>query len=165
MEQSMGIFSAILDKLRHHGSASGSQASGGQPTATSAQQQPQQQPQQQGQASAQQQTPVAQQQAQPSAQSGLQGSSQAPLQNVDIDAVLSQLASNKGGGGNYRQSIVDLLKLLDLDSSLGARKELAEELNVHAGAHGSAEQNIALHKAVMRKVAENGGKVPDSLKH
>ena len=158
----MGIFSAILDKLRHHGSASASQASAGQQSAGSAQQQPQ--AQQQGQPS-QQQTPVAQQQAQPSTQSGLQGSSQATLQNVDIDAVLSQLASNKGGGGNYRQSIVDLLKLLDLDSSLAARKELAEELNVHAGAHGSAEQNIALHKAVMRKVAENGGKVPDSMKH
>jgi hypothetical protein len=148
----MGIFSAILDKLRHH--ASGSQASGGQQTAGSAQQQPQFQ----GQASPQQQ-------AQPSAQAGQQGSSQATLQNVDIDAVLVQLASNKGGGGNYRQSIVDLLKLLDLDSSLNARKELAEELNVHAGAHGSAEQNIALHQAVMRKVAENGGKVPDSMKH
>ena len=158
----MGIFSAILDKLRHHGSAAASQTSAGQQTAGSAQQQPQ--AQQQGQPS-QQQTPVAQQQAQPSAQSGLQGSSQATLQNVDIDAVLSQLASNKGGGGNYRQSIVDLLKLLDLDSSLAARKELAEELNVHAGAHGSAEQNIALHKAVMRKVAENGGKVPESMKH
>jgi hypothetical protein len=48
---------------------------------------------------------------------------------------------------------------------LNARKELAEELDVHAGAHGSAEQNIALHKAVMRKVAENGGKVPDSMKN
>jgi hypothetical protein len=150
----MGIFSAILDKLRHHGSASGSQASGGQQTAGSAQQQPQFQ----GQASPQQQ-------AQPSAQAGQQGSSQATLQNVDIDAVLVQLASSKGGGGNYRQSIVDLLKLLDLDPSLNARKELAEELNVHAGAHGSAEQNIALHQAVMRKVAENGGKVPDSMKH
>jgi hypothetical protein len=150
----MGIFSAILDKLRHHGSASGSQASGGQQTAGSAQQQPQLQ----GQASPQQQ-------AQPSAQAGQQGSSQATLQNVDIDAVLVQLASSKGGGGNYRQSIVDLLKLLDLDSSLNARKELAEELNVHAGAHGSAEQNIALHQAVMRKVAENGGKVPESMKH
>jgi hypothetical protein len=161
MEQRMGIFSAILDKLRHHGSASGSQVSGGQQTAGSAQQQPQQQ----GQAAPQQQTPSPQQQAQPSAQTGLQGSPQTTLQNVDIDAVLSQLASNKGGGGNYRQSIVDLLKLLDLDSSLSARKELAEELNVHAGAHGSAEQNIALHKAVMRKVAENGGKVPDSMKH
>ena len=147
----MGIFSAILDKLRHHGAASDAQAAGRQQTAGAAQQP--------AQASTQQQ-------AQPSAQAGQQqGSSQAALQNVDIDAVLSQLASQKGGGGNYRQSIVDLLKLLDLDSSLAARKELAQELNVHAGTDGSAEQNIALHKAVMRKVAENGGKVPDSMKH
>lgn len=89
---------------------------------------------------------------------------QQPMQNVDVDAVLAQMASKKGGGGNYRTSIVDLLKLLDLDSSLDARKELATELKVNAGAHGSAEQNIALQKAVMRKLAENGGKVPDSLK-
>lgn len=88
----------------------------------------------------------------------------APLQNVDIDAVLKGLAAKKGGGGNYKTSIVDLLKLLDLDSSLDARKELAAELGVNAGPHGSAEQNIALHKAVMRKVAENGGKVPDSMR-
>ena len=88
----------------------------------------------------------------------------APTQNVDVEAILTQMASAKGGGGNWRSSIVDLLKLLDLDSSLDARKELANELNVHAGADGSAEQNIALHKAVMRKLAENGGKVPDSLK-
>jgi len=74
------------------------------------------------------------------------------------------MAEQKKGGGNYRTSIVDLLKLLDLDSSLNARKELAQELNVHAGADGTAEQNIALHKAVMQKLAENGGKVPDSLK-
>lgn len=86
------------------------------------------------------------------------------LQNVDIDKVLSGMAAKKGGGGNYRESIVDLLKLLDLDSSLNARKELAQELSVNAGAHGSAEQNIALHKAVMKKVAENGGKVPESMK-
>lgn len=83
---------------------------------------------------------------------------------VDVDAVLSSMAEQKGGGGNWRTSIVDLLKLLDLDSSLAARKELAAELNVHAGADGSAEQNMALHKAVMRKLAENGGKVPASLK-
>lgn len=82
---------------------------------------------------------------------------------VDVEAVLSQLATAHGGGGNWRSSIVDLLKLLDLDASLEARKDLAEELNVHAGAHGSAEQNIALHRAVMRKLAENGGKVPASL--
>jgi hypothetical protein len=146
----MGIFSSILAKLRQHGSASAAQGSGGQQSAGTTQQQAQ---------------PSTQQQAQPSAQAGQQGASGMPVQNVDIDAVLSQLASGKGGGGNYRQSIVDLLKLLDLDSSLDARKELAEELNVHAGAHGSAEQNIALHKAVMRKIEENGGKVPDSMKH
>ena len=85
-------------------------------------------------------------------------------QPVDVDQILSQMAEMKGGGGNWRTSIVDLLKLLDLDSSLDARKELAAELEVNAGAHGSAEQNIALHKAVMRKLAENGGKVPDDLK-
>jgi hypothetical protein len=83
---------------------------------------------------------------------------------VDVEAVLSQMAAGKGGGGNYQSSIVDLLKLLDLDSSLNARKELAQELQVHAGADGSAEQNIALHKAVMQKLEENGGKVPASLK-
>jgi hypothetical protein len=103
----------------------------------------------------------------PAQQQGQLAPSQAApqaIQIVDVDAVLSQLASKKGGGGNYRTSIVDMLKLLDLDSSLAARKELAEELNVHAGEHGSAEQNVALQKAVMRKLAENGGKVPDSLK-
>ena len=100
-----------------------------------------------------------------SSQPSGQGGQQATLQNVDVDKVLADLASKKGGGGNYRESIVDLLKLLDLDSSLNARKELAKELSVNAGAHGSAEQNIALHKAVMRKVAENGGKVPESMKH
>jgi hypothetical protein len=88
----------------------------------------------------------------------------ASAQNVDVGAVLSQMASQKGGGGNYQTSIVDLLKMLDLDSSLGARKALGEELSVHAGADGSAEQNIALHKAVMQKLAENGGKVPDSMR-
>jgi hypothetical protein len=132
----MGIFSRILDKLRGHSSTSEAQGSG----QLAGSPQP-------GQAA-----------TQPAA-------SQAPLQNVDIDAVLSQLASSKGGGGNYKQSIVDLLKLLDLDSSMNARKELAEELGVNAGAHGSAEQNIALHKAVIQKLEENGGKVPESMKH
>ena len=88
----------------------------------------------------------------------------AALPAVDVEAVLSDLAESKGGGGNWRTSIVDLLKLLDLDSSLTARKELAEELNVHAGEHGSAEQNIALSKAVWKKLAENGGQVPASLR-
>lgn len=86
------------------------------------------------------------------------------LSSVDVEQVLTGMAAKKDGGGNWQSSIVDLLKLLDLDSSLNARKELAGEMNVHAGADGTAEQNIALHKAVMQKMAENGGKVPESLK-
>ena len=85
-------------------------------------------------------------------------------ETVNVGAVLDNLAQAHDGGGNYKTSIVDLLKLLDLDSSLDARKELAEELNVHAGEHGSSEQNIALHRAVMQKLAENGGIVPADLR-
>jgi hypothetical protein len=147
----MGIFSAIMDKLRGRGAhtqASAQQQSGTPGSGSTSG----------GQTAAGSQPPQAGSQAP-------QAAPQAALQNVDVDAVLSQMASQKGGGGNYRTSIVDLLKLLDLDSSLAARKELAEELGVNAGAHGSAEQNIALHKAVMRKIAENGGKVPDSMRN
>ena len=88
----------------------------------------------------------------------------APLQSVDVEKVLTDLAAKKGGGGNWRTSIVDLLKMLDLDSSLTARKQLAQELNVHAGADGTAEQNIALQKAVWAELAKNGGQVPASLR-
>lgn len=83
---------------------------------------------------------------------------------VDVEAVLTALAAQKGGGGNWRTSIVDLLKMLDMDSSLTARKELATELNVRAGADGTAEQNIALSKAVWQQLAQNGGRVPASLR-
>lgn len=142
----MGIFSAIVDRILHHARASGTtQQSQQSPSST-------QQGGAQG-ASTQQGQPQSQQQP------------QLQLQSVDIDATLSQLAAKKGGNLNYRQSIVDLLKLLDLDSSLEARTKLADELDVHVGAPGTAEENIALHKAVMRKIAENGGKVPDSMKH
>lgn len=89
---------------------------------------------------------------------------EAPAQPVDVEAVLVALVDSKGGGGEWRTSIVDLLKLLDLDSSLDARKELAAELNVAAGPHGSAEQNIALSKAVWKALADNGGRVPASLR-
>ena len=82
---------------------------------------------------------------------------------VDVEAVLTAMAAN-GNGGNWQTSIVDLLKLLDLDSSLAARKDLANELNIHVGEDGTAEENIALHKAVMTKLAQNGGKVPESMK-
>jgi hypothetical protein len=118
-----------------------------------------------GRSSSQQQAGGAQSTTTASSQTSGHSGQQATLQNVDVDKVLADMAAKKGGGGNYRESIVDLLKLLELDSSLNARKELAQELHVNAGAHGSAEQNIALHQAVMRKVAENGGKVPETMKH
>jgi hypothetical protein len=146
----MSIFGNILNKIFHHSTA---QASTGTATA-----QPQTQPQSQPASSTAASGSTAQ------ASGSASGSGQPTLKNVDVQVVLSQLATQKGGGGNWRTSVVDLLKLLDLDSSLTARKALAQELNVHAGADGSAEQNIALQKAVMNKIAENGGKVPDSLR-
>jgi len=91
------------------------------------------------------------------------GSAEGSLKGVDVEAALVKLAAGKNGGGNWRVSIVDLLKLLGKDSSLAARKVLAAELGVNAGPHGSAEQNIALHKAVIKAFADKGGTVPRGL--
>ena len=133
----MGIFGKIMDKIFHHEAKA---ATSGTPAPAAA--------------------------PSPAAAAPVPASSPAPqaAESVDVGAVLAAMAEMKGGGGNYQSSIVDLLKMLDLDSSLAARKELAEELSVHAGADGSAEQNIALHRAVIAKLAENGGVVPDSLR-
>ena len=83
---------------------------------------------------------------------------------VDVAAVLTELASKNKEKLEWRNSIVDIMKLLNLDSSLSARKELAKELNYTGDTNDSARMNIWLHKQVMVKLAENGGKVPDSLK-
>ena len=83
---------------------------------------------------------------------------------MDVEAVLSKLASQNKEKLDWRKSIVDLMKLLNLDSSLSARKELAKELHYTADMANSAAMNIWLHKQVMFKLAENGGKVPDALK-
>jgi len=84
--------------------------------------------------------------------------------DVDVDAVLAQAAAEKGQELNYKSSIVDLMKLLDLDSSLDNRKELATELGYAGDRDGSAEMNIWLHQAVMKKLEENGGKVSAELR-
>ena len=84
--------------------------------------------------------------------------------DVDVDAILAQAAAEKGEQLNYKTSIVDLMKLLDLDSSLDNRKELATELGYTGDKDGSAEMNIWLHKAVMQKLEENGGKVSAELR-
>ena len=134
----MSMFSSIMNKIFHHPAAAASAA----PAPVDA-------------------APAAA--ASPGSASADAGSAPAAPASVDVGAVLSQMASTKGGGGNYQTSIVDLLKLLDLDSSLEARKALGQEMGVHAGADGSAEQNIALHKAVVKKLAENGGVLPASM--
>lgn len=87
-----------------------------------------------------------------------------PQANVDVVAVLDALAKQKKQKLNWRKSIVDLMKLLDLDSSATARKHLADELHYQGDKKDSAKMNIWLHKQVMIKLAENGGKVPDDLK-
>ncbi|MDO9406316.1 MAG: DUF3597 domain-containing protein [Polaromonas sp.] len=88
----------------------------------------------------------------------------APMQQVDVEALLNDLASKNSQKLNWKTSIVDLMKLLDLDSSLGERKELAKELGYTGDMADSASMNIWLHKQVMNKLAANGGKVPADLK-
>jgi hypothetical protein len=88
----------------------------------------------------------------------------APAQTVDVTALLEQKAAANAQKLNWRTSIVDLLKLLDIDSSLQARKELATELQAPADVMAdSARMNMWLHKVVMQKLAANGGKVPKEL--
>ena len=88
----------------------------------------------------------------------------APAQTVDVAAVLDKAASENKQKLNWKTSIVDLMKLLDLDSSLEARKKLADELSYTGDKNDSAAMNVWLHKQVMNKLAANGGKVPADLK-
>jgi hypothetical protein len=96
---------------------------------------------------------------------GTTGQGSTAASPVDVEAVLTGLAAKNPEKLDWRHSIVDLMKLLDLDSSLAARKELAKELHYTGTPDGSAQMNIWLHKQVMTKLAENGGKVPADLKH
>lgn len=82
---------------------------------------------------------------------------------VDIEPIMDRLADDHGGDLNWRTSIVDLMKLLDIDSSLEHRKQLAEELKYDGDMDDSASMNIWLHKHVMTELAANGGKVPADL--
>lgn len=84
---------------------------------------------------------------------------------VDVAAVLTKLAAANSEKLDWRHSIVDLMKLLNMDSSLAARKELATELHYSGDTGDSATMNMWLHKQVMAKLAENGGKVPAELLH
>ena len=142
----MGILSNIFHKIfpsSHPAAQNTSQAApGAQQRAPQPTQQPAQQPAQQPQAAP----------------------APAPMQQVDVEAVLNNMQQQSGQQLNWRTSIVDLLKLLGLDSSLQARKELAAELNYTGDTNDSATMNIWLHRQVMNKLAANGGKVPADLK-
>ena len=87
-----------------------------------------------------------------------------PAPKVDVAAMLDGLNKENPEDLDWRRSIVDLMKLLELDSSLKARKELADELGYDGNTSDSAKMNIWLHKQVMTKLAEHGGMVPDELK-
>ena len=102
--------------------------------------------------------------AAPAAQPAPAPAAVAPAAPVDVAAIMDNLAGQSSEKLDWRRSIVDLMKLLNLDSSLSARKELAQELGYSGDTNDSASMNIWLHKQVMTKLAENGGKVPDELR-
>jgi hypothetical protein len=88
-----------------------------------------------------------------------------PMSRQEVEAMIQKIADSTGRKNyNWKQSIVDLMKLLDLDSSLNARKQLAQELGYTGKLDGSAEMNIWLHKETMKQLMENGGVVPEKLK-
>jgi hypothetical protein len=89
--------------------------------------------------------------------------SAAPAATVDVTSILDDLAAKNSEKLDWRRSIVDLMKLVDMDSSLASRKELAKDLNYTGDTSDSAKMNVWLHKEVIRKISENGGKVPKEL--
>ncbi len=139
----MGVFSSIMSKIFNRGDASGG-----------ADQAPSEQV-----ASAATMAPLA-----PGSTNAAASSTPSSQGPVDVEAVLSGMSAQAGQKLDWRHSIVDLMKLLNLDSSLSARKQLAQELNYTGDTNDSATMNVWLHKQVMQKLAENGGKVPDELK-
>ena len=132
----MGIFSNIYNKIFHH-------ASDAAPAAT----------------------PAAATDAPAAAVPAAAAAPAVAVPVVDVEVVLVDLASKNAETLNWRTSIVDLMKLLQLDSSLASRKELAQELHFTGDTNDSASMNIWLHRQVMIKLADNGGKVPEELKN
>ena len=141
----MGIFGSIMEKIFNRNDAASPEGTGSAGAGGS------------GQQGASAAAMASSTPATPAASSG-------GAQSVDVEAVLSGMAANKGQKLDWHHSIVDLMKLLDLDSSLSARKELAKELDYTGDSNDSAKMNVWLHKQVMQKLAENGGKVPESLR-
>ena len=102
--------------------------------------------------------------AQTASPSTVPDGAQSSAQKVDVEAILTERAKTKGQKLDWRHSIVDLMKLLDLDSSQEGPKELAKELNYTGDTSDTATMNVWLHKQVMAKLAASGGKLPDDLR-
>lgn len=145
----MSIFGTIMSKIFHGGGQTGASGAGGSTSG--------------GQGGAGMQTASASSAG--ASTSGGQAGGAGAGQQVDVGQVLSDMASKHGERLDWKHSIVDLMKLLGMDSSLTARKQLADELGYTGDKNDSASMNIWLSKQVMRKLAENGGKLPDDLKH
>ena len=153
----MGLFSTLMNKIFH---------AGGNAEAPPDAFKPGQSEESRVEAARRQGVPVAN--AAPGAATAAAGIGTAPatMPAVDIGAVLDRMASANSEKLDWKHSIVDLMKLVGMDSSLSARKELAADLKYTGDTNDSAKMNMWLHKEVMRKLAENGGKVPaDLLQH
>lgn len=139
----MGLFNNLMSKIFGHASSTGAPST---PT---------------------QSTPGAPQQAQapaaPAATVAASAATVAAPPVVDVTAILNDLAKKNPEKLDWKRSIVDLMKLVGMDSSFTARKQLAAELHYSGDPNDSAAMNIWLHKEVMKKLAENGGKVPQEL--
>jgi Domain of unknown function (DUF3597) len=134
----MGLFNNLMSKIFGHATSATATAPGAQTQSATA-------PEQQAQAPA---APAA---------------AVAPPPVVDVTAILNDLAKKNPEKLDWKRSIVDLMKLVGMDSSFAARKQLAEELHYTGDPNDSASMNIWLHKEVLRKLAANGGKVPQEL--
>ena len=102
--------------------------------------------------------------ATPASSAGSSASAAQPISRPELEVLIAKIVAGQDENLDWRQSIVDLMKALKLDSSLGARKLLAKELGYGGALDGSAEMNTWLHRQVMTKLAESGGKVPESLR-
>jgi len=134
----MGLFNNLMSKIFSHASSAPAAAPGAQ-------------------------TPSATAPEQKAAAPAAPATAAAPPPVVDVTAILNDLATKNPEKLDWKRSIVDLMKLVGMDSSFTARKQLAAELHYTGDPNDSASMNIWLHKEVLRKLAENGGKVPQEL--
>ena len=134
----MGLFGELMNKIFHHSTAATAPPAETAPSPSS-----------------------------PTATSGTAGTGasapQAGARHVDVAAILDTMASESKQKLDWKHSIVDLMKLVGMDSSLSARRELAADLHYSGDTNDTATMNMWLHKEVMKKLAENGGRVPQEL--